>query len=110
MVTHSTNPYNNKIDLSTLEGLKLWTAATSIDSTVPRLQLKVKNGESISKRVTKKVEQFCLNQILRVPTGGNGVPTGTHANVATNFTGHKKILEDYHTLTLEQVQDWAGYN
>ena len=103
MVTHLTNPYNNKIDLSTSEGMKLWTAATSVDSTVPRLALKVKNGESISKRVTKKVEQFCLNQILRVPTGGNGVPTGPRTKVATNFTGHKKMLEDYHTITLKQV-------
>ena len=56
------------------------------------------------------MDQFLLNRILRVPTGGNGVPTGTRANVATNFTGHEKILEDYHTLTLKQVQAWAGHN
>ncbi len=109
-MAHSTNPYDNKIDLSTWEGLKLWTAATSVDSTVSQLALKVKNGESIRKQVTKKMDQFCLNRILRVPTGGNGVPTGTQANVVTNFTHPKKLLEEYHTLTLQQVQAWAAYN
>lgn len=111
MATRSTNPYDNNIDLSTSEGLKLWTAATSVDSTVSRLALKVENGEAIRKRVTKKSDQYRLNRILRVPTGGNGVPAGTRGAVAaTNFTGPRKLLDEYHNLTLQQVQAWAAYN
>ncbi len=38
------------------------------------------------------------------------MPAGTRANVATNFTGPKKLLDDYHTVMLQQVQAWAAYN
>ena len=110
MAAHSTNPYDNKISLSTSEVLKHWMATTLVSSTVPWLALKVENGESIRKWVSKKVDQFRLNRILCIPTRGNGVPSGTHSNVATNFTGPKKLLDDYHTLTLQQVQAWAAYN
>ncbi len=106
----TTNPFNNNIDLSKPEGLKLWTAATSVDSSVPRLTMKVENGEQIRKRIAKRCDTYRLNRILRVPTGGNGVPTGTRANSVTNFTGPKKLLDDYHTLTLKQVQSWAACN
>ncbi len=106
----TTNPFDNDIDLSKPEGLKLWTAATSVDPSVPRLALKVENGEQIRKRIGKRCDTYRLNRILRVPTAGNGVPTGTRANVVTNFTGPKKLLDEYHTLTLKQVQSWAAYN
>ena len=43
----STNPFKNDIDLSKSEGLKLWTAATTVDPSVPHLALKVENGEQI---------------------------------------------------------------
>ncbi len=92
------------------EGTKTLDGCNICQPTVSQLALKVENGESICKRVTKKVNQFRLNRILLIPTGGNGVRAGTRANVATNFTGPKKLLCDYHTLTLQHVQAWAAYN
>ena len=106
----STNPFDNNIDLTTSEGLKLWTAATTVDQTIPRISLNVSNGEQIRKRIAKKSDQFRLGRYLRIPTGGNGVPTGTRAGAAENFTNPKKLLEEYHNLKIEDVQAWAAYN
>jgi hypothetical protein len=106
-----TNPFDNDLDLSTKEGISIWNRATQIDPTSTRLDLIVDNGDKILTEIQTKVSEYRLARHVRIPLNGDGIPIGTRTGTSiTNFTGHKKLLENYHELTLEDVQAFACYN
>ena len=112
----STTPFDNDPDLSTKEGIAIWNATTVLDSSAERLDLIFDNGDKIHNLVNALVKKFRLAKYLRVPTEGSGFPTTTtRANggapsSANVFAGHKKLLDEYQDLTLDQVKAFSCYN
>lgn len=106
----TTNPFDNDIDLSKKEGLSIWKSATEPDSSVTRLELTVQNGDKLLARFKSKCSEFRINRYIRIPTEGTGVTAVTRGGSPHNFTAWSKLLESYHSLTLEEVQAFACYN
>ena len=61
------------------------------------------------------VKKFHLAKYLRIPTQGTVCPTATtRANGgapsgSNAFGGHKKLLEEYQDLTLEDIKAFSRY-
>ena len=112
----STSPFDNDLDFSTKEGISIWNAATALDSNAERLHLIVDNGGKIYNRVKALVKKFRLAKYLNIPTDGTGCPTmTTRANGGAPsggnyFAQHKKLLDEYQDLTLDQVKAVSCYN
>ena len=106
----STSPFDNDLDLSTKEGISIWNAAMALDASVERLDLIVDNGNKIYNRVKALVKKFHLAKYLKIPTDGTGCPsTTTRSNGgapsgANALLQHKKLLDEYQDLTLDQVK------
>ena len=99
----STNPFDNSIDLSTKEGIYVLRSATKVDASAKRIALSVENEDKILARLKSKFNNYRLNKWLSIPTHGNGVTANTWGAPMHNFTQYKKLLDQYHELTEDQV-------
>ena len=70
----STNPFENKINLRTKEGISVWKTATNPDKSLGYIALTVKNGNKFLARMKSKCSEFWLNKFNPILTTGNGVP------------------------------------
>ena len=69
----STNPFDNKIDMSTKEGISVWKTERDPDKLLDCIALTVENGDKFLARMKSKCSEFRLNKFIRLPTTGSGI-------------------------------------
>ena len=105
----STKPFDKSIDLLTKEGISVWRSATDVDASAKRIALSVENGDNILARLKSKFYEYRLNKCIRIPTQGSGGPANTWGSTMHNYTEYKKLFDQYHELTKDQVAAYACY-
>ena len=69
----SINPFNNKSDLSTKEGISVWKTTTDPNKLLDFITLTIKNGNKFLAKMKSKCSEFQLNKFIQILTSGNGV-------------------------------------
>ena len=105
----STNPFDNKIYLRTKEGISVWKTSTEPDFSLDCIALTAENGDKLLARIKRKYYEFQLNEFIRIPTTGNGVPENLRGGPWNSFGEYRKILYNYHKLSEYQVTTLAWY-
>ena len=57
----STNPFDNKIDMSTKEGISVWKTAMDPNLSLDRIALTVENGDKFLTQMNSKYSESRLN-------------------------------------------------
>ena len=68
----SMNPFNNKIDLSTKEGIPVWKTATDPNKLLDGIALTLENGDKFLDRMKSKCSEFQLKK-----NSSESLPPGT---------------------------------
>ena len=69
----STNPFDNKIDLGTKEGISIWKTAKDPDKLLDCIALTVENGDKLLAQMKSKCSEFWLKKCILILTTRNNV-------------------------------------
>ena len=105
----STNPFVNKIDMSTKEGISVYKTVTDPDKLLDRIALTVKNGDKFLAQMKSKCYEFWLNRFIWISTTGNGVLENLWGGTWNNFGEYINLLYNYHELSVDQITQLACY-
>ena len=104
-----TNPYENKIDLITKEGITIWKTSIDPDKLLNRIALDFQNGDNFLARMKSKCSEVWLKKFIRIPTTGNRVPENLRVGHWNNIGKYMKLVYNYHELSEDQVTAVACY-
>ena len=106
----STNPFNNKINLSTKEEISGRKTETDRDILLDRIALTVENGGKFLAQMKSKCSNFRLNKHIWILNAGNGIPPNLQVGLWNNFGEYSKLLYNCHKLSEDQVTALTCYN
>ena len=105
----STNPFDNKIDLITMEGIFVWKTARDPNKLLDCIALTIKNGDKFLARMSRKCSEFWLIKFIWIPIAGNVVLANLQGGLWKCFGEYRKLMYNYHELFEDQVIALACY-
>ena len=117
-ITHSSalDPYDNtSFDVSTKEGKYAWATVTKMQDGWKPLTCSTETANQFMDLFKDRQTQFGLDNILRIPTKGNGKiqknprTLGGVEHWDADLRDFKNVLIDVHSVTFDQVRAWSAW-
>ena len=118
LTTHSNalDPYDNaSFDVSTKEGKYAWSVMTRMQDAWKLLTCSTDSANQFMDLFKDRQTQFGLDNILRIPTKGNGKIQANSRTLGgvehwdADLQDFKNVLIEVHSVNLEQVQAWSAW-